>query len=97
MMKQNKKDMTKKFITSLVEAPSIRHWGRQERPYRILIISDLHVGSATAICSEHPVISDLGTTYNPNALQKQFLRAWKDMIEDLDGQIDLFSHHLNLI
>jgi len=89
MMKQNKKDMTKKFKTSLVEAPSIRHWGRQEKPYRILIISDLHVGSSTAICSEHPVISDLGTTYNPNSMQRMLFRAWKDMVKDLHGPIDL--------
>ena len=89
-MKQNKKkDMKKKFKTSLIDAPSVKHWGRQEKPYRILIVSDLHVGSSTAICSEHPVISDLGTTYNPNPLQKVLLRAWKDMIKDLKGPIDL--------
>ena len=89
MMKESKKNMKKQFKSKLIKAPSVEHWGIRGKPYRILIVSDLHVGSSTAICSERPVISDLGTTYNPNALQKQFLRAWKDMIKDLDGPIDL--------
>jgi len=89
MMKQNKINMKKQFKSKLVEAPSVKHWGRQEKPYRILVVSDLHVGSATAICTEHPVISDLGTTYNPNSMQRGLLRAWKDMIKDLHGPIDL--------
>ena len=36
-MKQNKKNMKKKFKTSLIDAPSVKHWGRQEKPYRILL------------------------------------------------------------
>lgn len=56
---------------------------------RVLVVSDLHVGSSTALCSESPVIADLNTTYKPNKLQKTFFKAWKDMIKSLGGSVDL--------
>ena len=56
---------------------------------RVLVISDIHVGSSTALCSEKPIISDLNTYYTPNKLQKIFFQAWKDMIKSLKGPVDL--------
>jgi hypothetical protein len=88
-MNQKKKKLKNKIKHSLIKTPKVKHWGRFETPKRILIVSDLHVGSTTALCSEHPVTSDLGTTYNPNPLQKQLFRAWKDMIKALKGTVDL--------
>jgi hypothetical protein len=71
--------------------PSVGHWGVKERPFRLLIISDLHVGSITALCSEKPVVSDHNSYHLPNKLQKALFKAWKDMIKDAtkDGGIDL--------
>ena len=60
-----------------------------KKPKRVMVISDLHVGSSTAVCSEKPIISDLSTYYVPNKLQKTFFRAWKDMIKSIHGTIDL--------
>ena len=88
MMKLLKKNM-KKFKTSIKKIAPVSHWGIRGKPFRILVISDLHVGSILAICSEHPVISDLGTTHNPTSLQKALFRAWKQMIKDLKHPIDL--------
>lgn len=59
------------------------------KPKRVMVISDLHVGSSTAVCSEKPIISDLSTYYVPNKLQKTFFKAWKDMIKSIDGTVDL--------
>lgn len=59
------------------------------KPKRVMVISDLHVGSATAVCSAKPIISDLGTYYTPNKLQKTFFKAWKDMIKSIEGTVDL--------
>ena len=56
--------------------PSLVHWGVKERPFRLLIISDLHVGSITALCSEKPVISDHNNYHLPNKLQKALFKAW---------------------
>ena len=88
-MKESKKNMKKQFKSKLIKAPSVEHWGIRGKPYRILVISDLHVGSITSVCSEHPVISDLGTRHNPTSLQKALFRAWKQMIKDLKHPIDL--------
>lgn len=49
----------------------------------VLIVSDMHVGSATAVCSPNPEISDLETTHNPNKLQKELYNVWQDCIDDL--------------
>lgn len=88
-MYQKNKKLKNKIKHSLTKTPKVKHWGRFEKSKRILVVSDLHVGSSTALCSEHPIISDLGTTYNPNPLQKQLFRAWKDMIKSLKGTVDL--------
>ncbi len=56
----------------------------------ILIGSDFHDGSATAICTHEPEISDLGTTYKPNKLQQELYNAYIDCIDDLVQKPDLF-------
>lgn len=56
---------------------------------RVVIVSDLHDGSSTALCSPNPIHSDLNTEYKPNALQKTLWGAWGDCIDDLTGKPDL--------
>jgi len=53
------------------------------RSKSILIVSDIHNGSSTAICSPEPEIIDLGTTYKPNKLQKALFQAWVECTDDL--------------
>lgn len=48
----------------------------------ILIISDIHVGSKVAICSESPELTD-GANYTPNKAQKALLQCWHDSIDDI--------------
>ncbi len=55
----------------------------------ILIVSDMHVGSSTAVCTKAPAIADLNTTYNPNKLQQALLEGWKNCIADLTQKPDL--------
>src|SRR4029079_11629049 len=43
----------------------------------VLFLSDMHVGSAYAICSPNPTIGDLGTEYKPNKLQKKLYQTWE--------------------
>ena len=83
--------MKKKINYSIRKVPSVSHWGVRGVPFRILVISDLHVGSTTALCSERPVISDQNTYYVPNEMQRVLLKAWKDMIKEAtrQGGIDL--------
>ncbi len=50
----------------------------------ILIVSDMHVGSATAVCTDEPVIADLNTTYKPNKLQVELYKHWGNCIDDLE-------------
>ena len=56
---------------------------------RILVVSDMHVGSGTSVCSEGPVITELGTTYKPNKLQVALNEAWHNCIDELTGKPDL--------
>ncbi len=42
----------------------------------VLFLSDLHVGSAYAVCSPNPTIGDLGTEYKPNKLQKKLYQTF---------------------
>ena len=69
-------------------ANSNRH-GKIPTIKRILIISDLHVGSSTAVCPPSPIISDLETRYIPNELQKTLYKAWVECIKNIKGKIDL--------
>ena len=56
---------------------------------RIIIASDLHVGSGTAVCSAEPEITELGTTYKPNRLQVALNEAWYNCIDEMSGKADL--------
>ena len=40
------------------------------------LLSDLHVGSAYALCSKEPTIGDTGSSYRPNKLQKKLYDTW---------------------
>jgi len=55
----------------------------------VLIVSDMHVGSTTAICSKEPVMSDKDTTYRPSKLQKALLSVWYDCIDELIQKPDV--------
>ena len=55
----------------------------------ILIVSDMHVGSSTAVCTKSPDIADLNTTYKPNRLQSTLLKGWENCIADLTQKPDL--------
>ena len=79
--------MNKRRITQSKVRP--RRKSKIQKSKRVLVISDLHVGSSTALCSEKPIISDLNTWHRPNQLQKVFFIAWKDMIKSLKGPVDL--------
>lgn len=57
--------------------------GRSKSSKSILVASDLHVGSATAVCSEEPYVADLDTSIKPNKLQRVLNRAWHDTVDDL--------------
>jgi hypothetical protein len=50
----------------------------------ILVASDMHVGSATSICSLEPQITELGTVHLPNKLQLALNEAWYNCIDDLE-------------
>ena len=49
----------------------------------VLIVSDMHVGGSTAVCSKEPEISDLETTHKPNKLQKALYQVWNNCIDEL--------------
>ena len=49
----------------------------------VVIVSDMHDGGATLVCTPEPTIADLGTTYKPNKLQKALYRVWNDCIDEL--------------
>ena len=46
----------------------------------ILVASDMHVGSATSVCSLEPQITELGTVHLPNKLQLALNEAWYNCI-----------------
>jgi len=49
----------------------------------VLIVSDMHVGATTSICSNSPILSDKDSSWNPNKLQKVLLQSWKECIDEL--------------
>ena len=61
---------------------------RSSRDIIVNIISDLHNGSSMSLCSLEPEISDLDTTYRPNALQREMNECWFECIDDLTGKAD---------
>ena len=42
----------------------------------VLFLSDMHVGSAYAVCSPNPTIGDTGGSWRPNKLQKKLYETW---------------------
>ena len=56
---------------------------RSKSSKSVLLVSDMHIGSSTALCSEEPEIADLGTTHNPNKLQKELYSVWQECIDEL--------------
>ena len=49
----------------------------------MLVVSDMHVGSTTAVCTDAPDVVDQGTIYQPNKLQQVLFDTWKDCIDEL--------------
>lgn len=49
----------------------------------VLLVSDMHCGAVTAVCTPEPEISDLGTTHNPIKLQKELYSVWQECIDEL--------------
>ena len=57
--------------------------GRSKSSKNIVVLSDIHNGSVTAICSPEPYISDLDTTFKPNKLQKALWDVWESVPDGL--------------
>lgn len=55
----------------------------------LYIVSDIHDGSITAICSDHPEVQEKGENYKPNKLQKELYRIWIEAIDELDQKPNL--------
>tara|TARA_B100001750_G_scaffold144681_1_gene115519 strand:- start:10698 stop:11531 length:834 start_codon:yes stop_codon:yes gene_type:complete len=63
--------------------------GRSKSSKSILVNSDLHVGSSTAVCSQEPYVSEIDTVIKPNKLQLELNNAWYDVIDDLHQKPNL--------
>lgn len=57
--------------------------GRSKSSKSILIASDMHVGSTTAVCTESPEMGEKETQHKPNALQRELLGAWINCKDEL--------------
>lgn len=55
----------------------------------IYIVSDIHDGAITAICSEHPTVQEKGEEYKPNKLQKELFNIWQESIDELSQKPNL--------
>ena len=53
------------------------------RSKSVLLLSDMHIGAVTALCSPEPPISDLGTVHRPTKLQKELYDVWGECIDGL--------------
>lgn len=49
---------------------------RSKSSKSVLFLSDMHVGSAYAVCSPNPTIGDTGGEWKPNKLQKKLYETW---------------------
>lgn len=49
----------------------------------VLILSDMHVGSTTAVCTADPEITDKDTQHKPNKLQKALFETWQEIPDEL--------------
>ena len=63
--------------------------GRSKSSKSVLVNSDLHVGSSTAVCSQEPYVSEIDTVIKPNRLQLELNNAWYDVIDDLNQKPNL--------
>ena len=52
------------------------------------ILSDLHVGSKYALCSDEPELDD-GGSYRPSKIQKKLFQAYKESIDELTTKPDI--------
>jgi hypothetical protein len=72
---------TKKKPTSRqLEIPSIK--GRSKSSKSILVISDMHVGSNSAICSDNPE-RDGSNAYEPSSNQQKLFKEWNRCLDEL--------------
>jgi hypothetical protein len=55
----------------------------------IVIVSDIHDGAVTAICSPKPFVEETGEEYKPNPLQKILYSIWQESIDDLQQKPNL--------
>ena len=56
----------------------------------VYIVSDIHDGAVTAICSEDPVVTEQGgNPYKPNKLQKELKHIWDEAIDELEQKPNL--------
>ena len=55
----------------------------------VYIVSDIHDGSITAVCSDKPMVQEKGEAYEPNKLQKELNNIWNEAISDLSKKPDL--------
>lgn len=55
----------------------------------VYIVSDIHDGSITAVCSDKPTLQEKGESYEPNKLQKELYNIWNEAIKDLTKKPDL--------
>jgi len=54
----------------------------------IAILSDLHVGSKYALCSDEPELDD-GGGYRPSKIQKKLFNAYVESIDELTTKPDI--------
>lgn len=52
--------------------------GRSTSSKSVLFVSDMHVGSAYAVCSSDPKVTDTGMFLTPNSLQQQLYQFWNE-------------------
>lgn len=62
---------------------------RKNSSKSLYIVSDVHDGAITAVCSPNPVVQESGGTYTPNKLQKELYGIWCEAIDDLSQKPDL--------
>jgi hypothetical protein len=55
----------------------------------IVIYSDIHVGSTTAVCTPNPIVSETSSEHKPNALQRELYQIWEEAIDDFSKKPDL--------
>lgn len=62
---------------------------RKNSSKSLYIVSDIHDGSITAVCSPNPQTEERGESYTPNKLQKELYRIWTEAIDDLHQKPDI--------